>query len=114
MSCSWMGTSTWSRDGRLVTVSLASPAFSSSQPGWGRPVWSWIDSCTFRFWRMRSLTWTTSPGVTREEGLLTLPALDGPVPVRDQLACLVTAAGQPAAVDHVVQPRLQQLEQRLA
>src|SRR5919202_1014759 len=56
MSCSWIGTSTWSRVGMAVTVSLASPAFSSSQAGWGRP----------------------------------------------------------APVDHVVQPRLQQLEQGLA
>src|SRR5215217_1667703 len=41
-------------------------------------------------------------------------AVDGHVRVPHQLARLVAAAGQPAPVDHVVQPRLQQLEQGLA
>src|SRR5215207_1590689 len=47
-------------------------------------------------------------------GDVDLLAVDGHVRVPDQLARLVAAAGQPAPVDHVVQPRLQQLEQGLA
>src|SRR4029450_2396519 len=120
MSCSWMGTSTWSLDGMAVTVSLASPAFSSSQPGWGRPVWSWIDSCTFRFLRLGSLTCTTPAGRERDRlvhvqvlshalldldhvarldlvgGDVDLLAVDGHVGVPDQLACLVAGPGQAA------------------
>src|SRR5215212_8758673 len=42
-------------------------------------------------------------------GDVDLPAVDGHVRVPDQLARLVAAAGQPAPVDHVVQPLLQKL-----
>src|SRR5215217_5927670 len=47
-------------------------------------------------------------------GDVDLPAVDGHVRVAHQLARLVAAPGQAAPVDHVVEARLQQLEQRLA
>src|SRR5512133_789430 len=47
-------------------------------------------------------------------GDVDLPAVDGHVRVAHQLTRLVAAPGQAAPVDHVVEARLQQLEQRLA
>src|SRR3989475_245458 len=108
-----MGIVKSARPGTAFTVPLNASAGPASHSGTPRRCASSSASWMRATLRLRSRTETTSPRF-QEGGHVDLPAVHPEVPVTHELPGLGARGGEAEPVDDVVEPALEELEQRLA